>query len=67
MLLSSEVHSQQKERSGAGDLAQGIEMLAAMPNDLSSIPRTHSVEGENKYCFLISTQAPWHIHTRLPK
>lgn len=39
-------------------------MLAAKPNGPSSIPRTH-VAGrrELKSCCLISTHAPWHIHT----
>lgn len=30
------------------ELVQGIKVFAAKPEDLSSIPRTHTVEGKNQ-------------------
>ena len=32
---------------GAGEMAQWVEVLAAVPGNLSQIPETHVVEGEN--------------------
>lgn len=31
----------------AGDMAQWLKMLVNKPDDMSSIPGTHSTEGEN--------------------
>lgn len=36
-----------KEISRAGKMARPVKMLTAKPDDLSSNPRTHKVEGEN--------------------
>lgn len=43
----------------ATEMAQGIEALAAKPGDLSSIPRTHMVEGEK--CLLQVVLWPPHV------
>lgn len=42
-------------RKAACEMAQPVEVLATIPEDSSSIPRTHAIEG-------ISTQIPSHVH-----
>lgn len=36
-----------KEGNVAGEMAQQVNAFASKPGDLSSIPGTHKVEGEN--------------------
>lgn len=36
-----------KKGNGTAEMAQYIQPIAAKPNDLSSIPGIHMVEGEN--------------------
>lgn len=38
-----------KDRYGGGKMAQYIKVLAAKPEHLNSIPRTHMVERENQF------------------
>jgi hypothetical protein len=47
-------------------MAQWEKVLAAKPDDLSSIPREHVVEGRNQLPQVVpltSTSVLWHTHT----
>lgn len=37
-----------EEGGGDNEMAQWVKVLASKPVDLSSIPKTHAVEGENQ-------------------
>lgn len=43
-------------------MVQQVKILVAKPDDLSSIPRTHLVEGREARCPLNFTPRPWYVH-----
>lgn len=40
----------QKANEGAVETRSEVQVLAAKPHDVSSVPRTHMVKGENGLC-----------------
>ena len=51
-----------------GEMAQWIKALAAIPGDLSFIPRTHIIEGENQLpqwsCVCVCVCVCVYVHAR---
>lgn len=47
-----------EEGGGDNEMAQWVKVLASKPVDLSSIPKTHAVEGENQLTKVV-LQSPY--------
>lgn len=46
-IVRQKIRSFKKFKRRAGEVAQQVEVLAAKPDDCSSIPGTHAVEADN--------------------